>query len=125
MSKCIYIYETDPEVSEYISTSIRDSVSEEISFLIEDTAFGCAIDIVLEKPDVIISSFDLKCLDGVDSYEFFKRGDAPIIYYTKTPAKVYDKFEKRYNHIPEDVYCLDRKCSINHMILLIRKILEI
>jgi DNA-binding response OmpR family regulator len=125
MSVVIYIYETDTEVSNYIRESLEKSLNQyDINFLLEDTSFGCSIDIVLNKPDVIISSFDLKGLDGVDSYKFFKRANVPIIYYTKTPNKVYDKFELEYGEIPEDVYCLDRKCSINHMIILSKKLIE-
>lgn len=125
MSIVIYIYETDPVVSDYIRDSLKKDLSHyDINFLLADTSFGCPIDIALNKPDMIISSFDLKGLDGVDSYKLFKRAGVPIIYYTKTPNIVYDKFELEYGKLPDGVYCVDRKCSINHMIILSKKLIE-
>jgi hypothetical protein len=122
MTNTIYIYEYDPEVSKYISDMIHMEIDEDIKLLVDTSALASSVDIVLDKPNLIIASYQLNGINGVQAYAKFCRYDIPIIYYDRDIATILEQFTEVYGSVPENVYCINRQDSISHMIKLIQSL---
>jgi hypothetical protein len=123
MDNLIYLYEKSEE-SQKLVVDVMLSIDSDITVQVENNTLCSSIDIILDEPAIIISAFNLKGLNGVESYDSFRRKHIPIIYYTSSPSLVYESLRAKFGHIPPDVYCIDKGSNPSHLKVLVRGILQ-
>jgi hypothetical protein len=123
MAKIVYLYETSKEGQDFVR-GVVESLDYEVNLHVETNTLCSSIDIILDNPEIIISAYNLTGLNGVESYDSFRRKKIPIIYYTSTPELVYESLKDKLGGIPSDVYCIDKKGNPRHLKRLVDSILN-